>query len=120
MSVVLQDLESGAAGDVYRYYWREFYSRLGEYTAALQFNSGAEDLSKNYVRLINTGIGKVFFSAVASVEEREIEADFTIENDSKSKEIFKEIGDHKRDIECFLVGAWSGKIFREKRNAGFS
>lgn len=102
MAGALQDFESCAASKTYPVYWNEFCNRIDEYQGEVDFSSTRRNSSKGWIRLINTGIGGVFFSAMASVNKRKIEADFTIENDSASMDIYQEIEKHGRNVEaCF-------------------
>jgi len=102
MAAALQDFESCAASKIYPVYWNEFCKRIDEYQGEMDFSRTRRNSSKGWIRLINTGIGGMFFSAVTSVNKRKIEADFTIENDSASMEIYQEIEKHRRNVEAYF------------------
>ena len=70
------DFKNCKARDIYPVYWNEFYKRLDEYKGEVIFNSARSKGNNDWVRLINTGIGGVFFSAVAPVSKGKIDADF--------------------------------------------
>ena len=100
MSGALDDFEHCAASRIYPVYWQEFWKRVDEYHAVVRFNAGrSRNVSKGWIRLVNTGIGGVFFSAVVSVDERKMEADFTLENERRSEELFATLRTHRDDIE---------------------
>ena len=100
MSGALGDLEHCTASRIYPDYWQEFWKRVDEYDGVVRFNvRGRPNPPKGWIRLVNTGIGGVFFSAVASVGERKIEADFTLENVRLSGRMFAILKTHRDDIE---------------------
>ena len=66
----------------------------------MRFNARRNpNASKGWIRLVNTGIGGVFFSAVVSVDERKMEADFTLENETRSGELFATLRTQRGEIE---------------------
>ena len=100
MSGALDDLEHCAASRIYPVYWQEFWKRADEYDGVVRFDARRiRNASKGWIRLVNTGIGGVFFSAVVSVNEQKMEADFTLENERRSGELFAILRAHRGDIE---------------------
>ena len=100
MSGALDDLEHSTASRIYPVYWQEFRKRADEYHAVVRFNAArSRNVSKGSIRLVNTGIGGVFFSAVVSVDKRKMEADFTLENERRSEELFATLKTYRDDIE---------------------
>ena len=100
MSGAVDDLEHCAASRVCPAYWQEFWKRADEYDGVVRFNvRGRPNPSKGWIRLVSTGIGGVFFSAVASVNERKIETDFTLENERLSGEMIEILKTHRDDVE---------------------
>ena len=128
MSGAVDDFERCAASRIYPVYWQEFWRRADEYDGAVIFNvRGRPVPSKGWIRLVNTGIGGIFFSAVASVDGRKVEADFTLENASLSAEKFAVLKTHQDDIErsfgrklCWEVSPTSKndkrRVFLRKNN----
>jgi len=84
---------------IYREYWEAFWKCVEESTSARIFNVKRASPERYWIPVVNTGIGKVRFTAVASKRDRRIDADFTIEKKEIACELFAELKERRHDIE---------------------
>ena len=111
------DAQSGAKG-LYPAYWREFWKRVDERGGVTAFNVRARSSpARGWIPLVRTSIPRVFFSAVASVAKGKIEADFTLENEDVSRELFAALEERRHQIESAFGRALCWKeSTRSKKN----
>ena len=94
------DLGRTDAKSIYAAYWREFWKRVdaGGGAGGLRVNKRSSP-ARGWIALEGTSVSKVFFSAVASVARRKIEADFTLENEDVAHDLFAALKEHRGEIE---------------------
>ena len=94
------DLGQTDAKSIYAAYWREFWKRVDAGGGAEGFKVNRRSSpARGWIALERTSVSKVFFSAVASVAGRKIEADFTLENEAVAHDLFAALKEHRREIE---------------------
>lgn len=102
--------------EIYRAYWTAFWTCVEESTSVRTFNVKRATPERYWIPVVNTGIGKVRFTAVASKRDRRIDADFTIEKKEIACELFADLKGRRHDIESAFGQELKWEPSEESRN----